>query len=210
MTADNDPIQNWHDVLSGRKTPADTTSPIEQEAKLLRDAILRQPPVEGIDEVDIDAALSAAIEQVRNEGLKLPQWQARKAAIDSIVQLPAKRSAWYRQPTLAIAATLVLAVGIGMAVRQELQNPELTFERGATQREERIFAVEYPQRRAQEIAAEFESAGIEAKAFESMGLWIVDIQVKPEQLDKLAVLLRKFDLGEVPRGDLRLVFKEKN
>lgn len=115
---DRTPDDDWADLVAGR--PASAADPcIAHEAALLRRAI-------GHATEAASGPASAAEQQAldRVHAHLSAQWQAGAAPVPTLAQTPPRRAAndpWYSPRHLALAASLVLAVGIGtLAVRTAL------------------------------------------------------------------------------------------
>lgn len=212
------PEDDWCTLLAGQDAP-DAPEALKREVQLLRQALATRN--EEIDRLDIPAeavesGLAAMLNQARIQGLL----EAQPAASVSVRH--GQNPGWLGKlakffgvdegqgfmPAMAIAATLVLGVGVALVMMPEQRQP-YELERGASKpgteagmpRE-----VADPAGAARRLAEMLRALGLTVTMGEDLGLWFVEADVRAADPAALHTLLEREGFAPPPDGRLRVVF----
>ena len=172
--SDADKDEQWLDAIAGR-TPAD------KEAAALREAMLKRPDPAALSPQELEQGAERLLFRLRREGLV------------------AGRTARARWVPLALAASIVVAAGVGLWPLLEAPKPDETTIRGG-ELQQLVHAD--PAAHAAQLAAELQSHGLTVVQRPADGGVIVEALVQNRDDPQLDAVLARYRLKLPPSGPL--------
>lgn len=216
------PDDDWIALLAGQDVPH------APEAMKLEAALLRQALAERNEEIDrhaipteeIESSLTSMLSQARAQGLL----DAHAAADKSKHAAPgpgwlARLAKWFGldagqgfMPSMAIAATLVLGIGVAVVMTPERQIPPELERGGPAPAQEAGLPREVadPAVSAHALADALRKLGLTVSVGEDLGFWFVESDVRTADPTGLRTLLEREGLAVPPEGRLKVVFAPKH
>ncbi|MBK6973091.1 MAG: hypothetical protein IPH26_09145 [Sterolibacteriaceae bacterium] len=200
--------QDWLDILAGRAAPGADPATV-REAHMLRESILAERAAReaaAVESVTADPEAERRLIERARRGAPSAEAGVRespeRARSRWRLGLPGWRGAF------ALAATLVIAVGVFLALPKErvpVDAPATTRSGLPTLVTKQIAD---PQRYASDLGAALAAAGLSVEIKQEGEIWYVETTVPDKPDPRLVALFEKFEIFEIRPGALRIVVSQ--